>query len=609
MSNHALSLQADSLVLYKIHPARVLAVGEKIDIELEGGQTKRVRPKDIEVLHPGPLRSLADLAPCEGEIEEAWSLLEGGETDLKELTELIFEAYTPACCWTVWRLVAAGIYFTGSPQRIQVRSRDEVERDRAERAAKAAAEAEWRAFLERMEAARPAPEDCARLAEVERLALGQSEYSRILQALGHQETPQNAHRALVRCGYWSRNHNPYPARAGVRLDDPVLPVPEPVDEPRLDLTHLPSYAIDDEGNQDPDDAISLDGEWLWVHVADVGMLVAADGELEREARGRGANLYLPETVINMLPVEITERLGLGLQSTSPALSFGFRCSEGGEPLDLRIERTWIRAQRWTYGDVEAVIGDEPFASIERFLAPFRARRVERRVASLDLPEVSVRVHDGRVLVRPLPRLRSRDLVTEAMLMAGEAVARFCHEQALPIPFAGQPMPEVQDSPTDLAGMYALRRKFKPTRMAREPEPHAGLGLHFYTRATSPLRRYSDLLVHQQLRAWLRGEPCLDVETVMSRIAEADMAGSQVRRAERLSNQHWKLVYLRENPEWRGDGVVVEVAEHKATVLIPELALEARVRLRGETTPNARVSLIPREVDLPDLAVYFSAKGH
>ena len=77
-------LRTDSLVLYKIRPARVLALGEKIEIELEGGQIKRVRPKDVVPLHPGPLRSLRELTPCEGQLDEAWELLSGAVAEQPE---------------------------------------------------------------------------------------------------------------------------------------------------------------------------------------------------------------------------------------------------------------------------------------------------------------------------------------------------------------------------------------------------------------------------------------------------------------------------------------------------------------------------------------------
>ncbi|MCP4651637.1 MAG: RNB domain-containing ribonuclease, partial [PVC group bacterium] len=58
---------------------------------------------------------------------------------------------------------------------------------------------------------------------------------------------------------------------------------------------------------------------------------------------------------------------------------------------------------------------------------------------------------------------------------------------------------------DLAGMFACRRKLKPAVLQTIPEKHSGLGLEHYTRVTSPLRRYLDLLVHQQLRAYLKND--------------------------------------------------------------------------------------------------------
>lgn len=598
----------DSLVLYKIRPARVVSVGEKIEIELEGGQSKRVRAKDVTVLHPGPLRRLADLTPQAGDLIEAWELLEGTETTLRELAELAFDDFTPATAWAVWQRVAEGLIFSGTPHAIRAHTREAVERERAEREAKAAAERDWQAFLARMAAASPAPEDAPRLAEVERLALGQSERSRILEALGHQQTPENAHRALIQVGHWPSHHNPHPHRCGAPFSDVDLPVPDLPEEERLDLTHLAAYAIDDEGNQDPDDALSFDGERLWVHVADVAALVAPDSELEREARARGANLYLPEGIVNMLPAAVTERLGLGLQPVSPALSFGIRCDETGAILDVEIHRTWVRVERLSYETVERRLDEPAFAPLRAMTDRFRARRTAQGATSLELPEVSVRVVDGRVRIRPLPRLDSRALVTDAMLMAGEAVARFCLERGIAIPFAIQAPPENGEEATDLAAMYARRRGFKPTRLTIEPDRHAGLGLDRYTRATSPLRRYSDLLVHQQLRSWLAGREPLAASQIVERIAEADAASVAVRRGERFSNQHWKLLFLRDNPDWRGEGVVVGREERRAVVLVPELAMEARVRIRDEVSLNQSLRLAVSEVDVPGLTANFRILG-
>ena len=600
---------ADSLVLYKIHPARVVSVGEKIEIELEGGQSKRVRPKDVTPLHPGPLKRLADLhEPGAAQLEEAWELLEGAETDLKELAELMFDDFTPASAWAVWRLLDEGLYFQGTPEAIQPRSREAIEQDRAEREAKARAEQEWAGFMARLGEGRISDDDRPRLAEVERLANQQGEHSRILKALELPETPQAAHRLLVSLGYWPPEHNPYPARSNVAVTDPALPVPALADEQRLDLTHLPAFAIDDEGNQDPDDAVSIDGGRIWVHVADVAALVAPDGELDREARARGANLYVPEGIVNMLPQAVTELLGLGLQETSPALSFGVTVDDDGRLADIEIRPSWIRAQRLTYAEAETRLAEAPFAALNAAAERYRARRQAAGAAGIDLPEVSVRVQDGEIVIRPIDRHGSRAMVTDLMLMAGEAAAAWCGARGLPIPHATQPPPDSIQHPEGMAGMYAYRRQFKPSRTSIAPGPHFGLGLDAYARATSPLRRYADLLVHQQVRAALRGEEPLTAEQVSARAGEADQGGIAVRRAERQSNQHWKLLYLKRHKGWQGEGVVVELGERKDTAMIPDLALETKLRAKSDLSLDQRLMLGVADVDLYDLDARFRVVG-
>lgn len=597
-----------SLVLYKSRPARVLATGEKIEIDVGGGATKRVRPKDIDVLHPGPIQSLGELAECEGEALEAWELLEGGTTDLKELAELVYRRYDPATAWAAWQLVADGVYFRGTPEAVEARAANEVRAEQEARLAKEKAEREWNEFLDRLRASKCSESDREHLSDVEQLAYGRREASRILQILGHQQTPQNAHRLLEQSGFWPRFFNPYPGRVGVASDAPLFVLGDLPEERRRDLTGLDAFAVDDEGNEDPDDAISWDGDRLWVHIADVAALVAAGSDADQEARARGANLYLPEGPVPMLPVAVTQRLGLGLTEESPALSVGFRLGPDAMISDVEIVPSWVRVHRHTYRDVNERIGDEPFATLYARTQAYRERRLAAGSASIDLPEVSLRVVDSKVMVRALPRYSSRDLVTDAMLMAGEAVGRYCLERGIAIPYASQPPPDERREPNGLAEMYAYRRKFKPSQLGVEPEPHAGLGLDVYTRATSPLRRYSDLLVHQQLRAHFFGGDLLDGVEVAARCAVAETGSGQIRRAERMSNQHWKVVYLAQNPGWRGRGVVVDVEDNRATFLIPDLAMETRIRLREVPELNADRVLRVREVDVPDLTAWFHVRS-
>ena len=136
------------------------------------------------------------------------------------------------------------------------------------------------------------------------------------------------------------------------------------------------------------------------------------------------------------------------------------------------------------------------------------------------------------------------------------------------------------------------------------DKHFGLGLDYYTRATSPLRRYMDLVVHQQIRSLVRGEVVLSSEMVAERVASANSRSAVIRRSERLSNQHWKQLYLKQRPDWKGKGVVVALEERKAVVIIPELALETRVRRKQEMQLDQEIGLELAEVDLPAQLLYF-----
>ena len=601
-----MNIPQHSLVLYKNGPARVASLGDKLEIELEDGRSLRVRPKDVLPLHPGPLRGLRELDLPPGEVEAACELLEGEQTTLPDLAELVYGAYTPAAAWATWRLLDEGLYFQGTPEAITVRPLAEVARERAAREAKAAEREAWSEFLNRARAGRCAAEDAAFLHEIEEVAWGQREQSRVLQALDCGQNPESAHGLLLRLGYWDGTVNPYPRRIGAPLAVATADLPELPDEPRLDLTGLAAYAIDDEGNLDPDDALSLDGNRLWVHIADAAALVPPDSPADREARERGATLYLPETIVPMLPAEAVPRLGLGLSEVTPALSFGLTLDADGVVTDVEIAPSRVRVQRLSYEEVELRLDEEPFRTLHELAQRHRTRRRANRAVFIDLPEVKMQVADGQVTIKPLPRSRSRVLVTEAMLMAGEAAARFALEHGLPFPFTTQDVAvgDADREPAGLAAMYALRRSLRPRQYSGQPGPHGGLGLDVYAQVTSPLRRYLDLVAHQQLRAFLRGDDPLEAQAIVERVGAAEVAARGIRRAERLSREHWTVVYLQQHPGWQGEGVLVEKRMPRGVVLIPDLALEARVKVSESVAPDSTLPLRLTGLELPAREAYF-----
>ncbi|MFN2292665.1 MAG: ribonuclease catalytic domain-containing protein [Anaerolineae bacterium] len=596
-------LRRDGLVLYKGKLARVQRLAKKIEIELEGGETLSVRTKDVTPLHPGPVESLQEVQPQVGEVQTAWELLAGRRTTLAELAELAYGAYTPSAAWAAWQHVEDGLLFQGTPGEIAARLPEEVAQEREDRAAKAAREQARAAALDRMRSGQIVAKDRRLLARVEEVALGKRSRSRLLRDLGRAESAQSAHALLLHTGYWDETADPYPLRLGLPTEPPALDLPPLPEEPRIDLTHLPAFAIDDEGNQEPDDALSLEGERLWVHIADVAALVPPDSDADLEARARGATLYLPEGPVPMLPWVAIQRLGLGLEPVSPALSFGLDV-DAGEVTAVEVVPSWVRVTRLTYRAAEARLGEEPFRGLLRLALDHRGRREARGAISIDLPEVRVLADGDELRIEPVVASQSRELVTEAMLMAGEGVARLAEEEGLAMPFTTQDPPESEERPGDLAGMYALRRTMRPSQYSAVPGPHAGLGLARYIQATSPLRRYLDLVVHQQLRAYVRGERLLDEQPLVERVGATAAVMGSLRQAERLARKHWTLVYLQQHPEWRGQGVLVDMRGRLGTVLVAELDLDPRLHLRGEMELNSLVPLALRGVDLPALEAYF-----
>jgi exoribonuclease-2 len=257
----------------------------------------------------------------------------------------------------------------------------------------------------------------------------------------------------------------------------------------------------------------------------------------------------------------------------------------------------VRVTRLSYDQVDQQIDNDPFRSLFLLTTAVRERRRSNAAVMIDFPEVRISLEEGQVSIRPLPSLRSRTLVEEAMILAGSETARFAAQNGVRLAFSQQDPPETADRPAALSGMFALRRLLKRSRYQASPGVHSGLGVSAYTQVTSPLRRYLDLVGHQQLRAFLAGRPGLNETELLERIGAADAVTGAVRQAEFLSEKHWTLVYLLQHPGWRGEGILVDKRFKSGIVLIPDLALETRVQLLRDLPLDERVPLALSGVNL------------
>jgi exoribonuclease-2 len=463
--------------------------------------------------------------------------------------------------------------------------------------------------------------------------LGKSAKSKTMKDLGLSETPEDAHALLLKTGFWTVMRNPHPARFNVLQDSAKAAIKAPPHEERRDLTRLVSLAIDNAWTNDPDDAISTEeaegARILYVHVADIASSVSAEDLSEREARDRGVTLYIPEGNVWMLAEESVQLFGLGIRETSPALTFKMVLDELGEIIDTEIFPSWIKARRLSYQEadqlLDSVSGSAPaapdadagIAAILSGLNTLAERNMRRRgiagAVNIELPETRIHLDQDIVRIEPIPPYRSSGIVRECMLLAGEAAARWAISrftadaaQSLAFPFVCQ---EPGDLPADVlpdpAGSYQLRRCMRPRTVSIKPSPHWGLGLDAYTQVTSPLRRYTDLLAHIQLRAILRGEKPLPAEDVSARLAAAEAAAQAAAQAERASRGHRTMVYLSDKKDSLWDAIALEKKMNRWALVIPALALETQVSLRRDVRPNDPVKLVLKSVNIPRCEVVFA----
>lgn len=597
---------AGALVVYHGKSAQVSAVSaDKIEIRIEGGASKSVRAKDIEFLHPGPVSSLPPRALPEPDCGEIMELMEGETFPFSEFAELLYSENTPASFWAAYQLLSQGIYFTGSPaDGVKARPKEEIEAELAAIRAKTQAKEQRAALLDRIRSGAILPQDRPLMSEIEQLAYGRSENSRLMRELEIEATPEKAHQLLLRLGVWDELADPYPARAGIELENPSLALPPLPDEPREDLTDMISLAIDNEGSADPDDAISFADGLLWVHVADPASVVTYGSELDLACVRSGANLYLPEKIVHMLPPEATAVFGLGLNEISPALSFGIRITEEGSAILEKCVRSRVRVERLTYAGAASRMNESPLMEIASALERFRRKREVDGAMFIRLPEVDIHLAEGRVAVTPVEVTPERELVANAMLAAGAAVAVFAVEHDIPMPFATQPAVEEKVPCDSMSDMYALRRLCPPSVVRTSPGLHAGLGLNPYIRVTSPLRRYVDLLAHQQLRRWIAGEELLTSEQLEEHFLSSEKESAVRRKLERQVDDFWMQVFFRQNPEWSGEAVLVNRVDDRLTFLIPSLAYEFKSRWGGKIEPGESVQVKIRSADPTTLSAQF-----
>ncbi len=409
----------------------------------------------------------------------------------------------------------------------------------------------------------------------------------------------------------------------------------------LPLAAVRAFSIDDSQTTEIDDALSVQGlgsgaVTFGIHIAAPGLAFAPDSPVDQVARARLSTVYMPGHKLTMLPDEVVQTYTLMAGRDCPAVSLYVTFDEATLVVtasETRLERVSIAANlRHDQLDeviTEATLLGEAPASYE--FAPelafaFRLARhlkAQREVArgkpeNFNRPDYNFRLEGvagsepqgaEQVAITTRQRGSALDLiVAEAMILANSTWGGWLAECGVP-------------------GIYRSQASMAPgvkVRMGTKPAPHAGMGVAQYTWATSPLRRYVDLVNQWQIIACARhGRTAAlaaafkpkDVQ-LFSIISAFDAAYAEYNGFQQAIERYWTLLSLAQRQITELDAAVMKDGLVRADTLplvfravgAENLSRGARVRVRiGATdllTLDVHASVIARldEADAAAIAV-------
>ncbi|OYQ64591.1 RNB domain-containing ribonuclease [Pseudanabaena sp. SR411] len=486
--------------------------------------------------------------------------------------------------------------------------------------------------------------DRSRLDCLERYALHGDEASdkaaaqELLSFAKRSKNEQAAFQMLVDLGIWSEHENLNLLRSQIpiRFANELIaaaqecftsPIPDNMGDLRRDLTHLHVYTIDDISTTEIDDGLSIetlaDGrKRIWIHIADPTRWLDPESPLDKDARKRGTSVYLPTGVIPMFPIELAAGpMSLIENKVCHAMSFTVDLDEVGAVTHYEIVASLVKPNyRLTYEDVEEMLQLGVEDDLDRLADFARLRkkwRVDQGAIEIHLPDTSVKVdskNGDRLTLELMEDTFSRQLVAEMMILAGEVAAKFAQTNNIPIPYRYQEQPELppldtlMQLPSGPVREFAICRCMTKGSLGLYASRHSGLGLDAYAQVTSPIRRYSDLLAHWQIKAFLREEPLPFTAEMLTAILQAiDPAIWDANQVEKQSVRYWSLEYLRRNKDVVWEALMLDWLrenEKLALVLIEDLGLKLPMRINRQIQVGDNLRIKTGEVDPRKDIIYF-----
>jgi len=376
----------------------------------------------------------------------------------------------------------------------------------------------------------------------------------------------------------------------------------------VDYQDAPAFTIDDADTREVDDALTVmrSGSEIIVgiHIADVSAFVEKGDLLDTEASRRSSSIYLPTVTVRMFPERLsTDLVSLSAGVPRPAFTVEVRFDEQGNRLGYRIALSTIKVERrLSYAQADEAIeaGDSSLQALHGLAKQLHAVRAERGAITFRRPELKIRVDDGEIHIKKIDsNTPSRLLVSEMMILANGLAADFASINSIPVIYRTQEPREaltLEETPAIEALTFErIRKTFKRSRLSLTPGSHSGLGLSAYTQASSPIRRYADLVTQRQFTAILRGAPAPHVrEELLQILVTAETAEQEIRAIEDRSTHYWLLEYL---SRYKKDQPLSAIAlDPKGTVELEDYYLRAKIVSPNKVRPGDKVEVQIESID-------------
>ncbi|WP_064581151.1 ribonuclease R family protein [Streptobacillus moniliformis] len=352
---------------------------------------------------------------------------------------------------------------------------------------------------------------------------------------------------------------------------------------RVDLRHQKTITIDDISAKDLDDAIYLEKEEnhyiLYVSIADVSYFVKEYSKLDFEAAKRGNSIYLAEQVIPMLPKKLSNNL-CSLNPDEDKLTFTVKLKYdlNGKLIESDFFKSIIKSHhRLNYTDVNKMFdnNDKSYPILWDMLELsklLRKQKNKKGMINFNIPEIKLILDENGDIKEISKRISglSQELIENFMVAANEAVAEYLHWQNIPAIYRVHEASEIDtlrslnkklnilgyninnvmdihpgkiakiiDKSSNDENSYLIHKTvlqaMKRAKYMNENKGHFGLALDNYLHFTSPIRRYSDLIVHRMLQFTLNNKK-ISTKYIDKKKEEYKLIAEHISKTERVAER-------------------------------------------------------------------------